>query len=155
MKGRDVKVYSVWVPILPSDGEFAVGRATKNLADGRVTHYWDAHGELVKSFAPVLGLGDRPAWDVYLLYDKDTQWTDSPPKPVFWQEQLGISEETQLDVDKMTAEIDKLLKSVRKLNRSPPLSRHNRLFPANRLLKGGYFPAHLRAAGKEISSQIL
>jgi len=109
LKGQDLKVYSVWVPILPSDGEFAVGRATKNLPDDRVRHYWDAQGELVKSFAPVLGIESGKAWDVYLLYDKDLEWTDSPPKPIFWQEQLGISEETRLDADKLTAEMKKML----------------------------------------------
>ena len=76
-----------------------------------MTHYWDAGGTLVKSLAPVLDLGDRPAWDVYLLYDQNTKWGDSPPKPEFWQEQLGISEETQLDADKLTTEINRLLTS--------------------------------------------
>lgn len=105
-----MKIYSVWVPILPSDGEFAVGRATKYLPDNRATHYWDSKGELVEAFAPVLGInGD--AWDVYLLYDQNAEWNNTPPKPGFWQEQLGISEETQLDGDKLTAEIDRLVKA--------------------------------------------
>jgi len=103
----------VWVPILASDGEFAVGRATKYLPDDRVAHYWDGNGELVKSFAPVLGLGEAAAWDVYLLYDKGAEWTDTPPKPIFWQEQLGISDETALDAVKMTAEIEKLLNTAK------------------------------------------
>ena len=111
LKGQDVKVYSVWVPVLPSDGEFAVGHATKNIPDPRATHYWDADAELVRSFAPVLGLGKGKAWDVYLLYDKDAEWNDAPPKPIFWQEQLGISDETQLDAEKMTAEINRLLRA--------------------------------------------
>lgn len=109
MPDRDVKVYSVWVPILASDAKLTVGRATKFLPDSRVTHYWDGESELVRGFAPVLGLGDRPAWDVYLLYDKDTEWTDSPTKPVFWQEQLGISDETTLDTAKMSEAINGLL----------------------------------------------
>ncbi|MCC7308962.1 MAG: hypothetical protein IT173_15470 [Acidobacteria bacterium] len=67
----------------------------------------------MKSFAPVLGLGDAPAWDVYLLYDGNAEWTDAPPKPIFWQEQLGISDKTALDAVKMTAEIEKLLKAAR------------------------------------------
>lgn len=108
LKGQDVKIYSVWVPILPSDGEFAVGRATKYLPDDRVTHYWDAQGELVRGFAPVLAV--PKAWDVYLLYDRGAEWKDMAPKPGFWQEQLGISEETQLDGDKLTAEMNRLLK---------------------------------------------
>ncbi len=119
LKGQEVKIYSVWVPILPSDGEFAVGRATKYLPDNRVTHYWDGNGELVKSFAPVLGIkGD--AWDVYLLYDQDAEWKDTPPKPGFWQEQLGISDETQLDGDKLTVEINRLLTEGGNRNRTNP-----------------------------------
>ena len=102
-------MYSVWVPVLASDAQLTGGRATKFLPDSRVTHYWDGEGELVKGFAPVLGLGDRPAWDVSLLYDKDAEWVEGPPKPIFWQEQLGISDATQLDGPKLTAEIRKLL----------------------------------------------
>lgn len=110
LKGQDIKAYSVWQPILASDAKIAVGRATKNLPDDRVSHFWDADNVLAKSFSPVLGInGDT--WDVYLLYDKDAEWKDTPPKPIFWQEQLGISEETKLDGEKLTVEINKLLKS--------------------------------------------
>lgn len=74
-------------------------------------HYWDGDGRLVKGFAPVLGIEDGQAWDVYLLYDQNAEWKDAAPKPVFWQEQLGISEETRLDGEKLTAEINRLLKT--------------------------------------------
>lgn len=63
----------------------------------------------MKGFAPVLGLGDAPAWDVYLLYDGNAEWTGTPPKPVFWQEQLGISDETTLNAEKMTEAMNRLL----------------------------------------------
>jgi hypothetical protein len=43
-----------------------------------------------------------------MLYDQNAEWKDTPLKPEFWQEQLGISDETQLDADKMTAEINRL-----------------------------------------------
>ena len=112
LKGQDVKVYSAWEPMLPSDGEYAVGRGTKNLTDPRVSHFWDANAVLAKSFAPVLGLNDGRAWDVYLLYDQNAEWKDTPPKPEFWQEQLGISEETRLDAAKLTDSINKLLKNT-------------------------------------------
>lgn len=108
LKGKDVAVYAVWVPILPSDAKLTVGRATKSLADPRVLHYWDGENVLSKAFAPVLGI-EGDAWDIYLLYDKDAEWKDTPPKPVYWQEQLGISDETKLDAPKLAAEIDKLL----------------------------------------------
>ena len=98
------------MPILPTDAQLAVGRATKNLPDSRVTHYWDGESEMVNGFAPVLALGKRPAWDVYLVYDQNAEWRDGFPKPEFWEEQLGISDETALDADKMTAEIKRLSK---------------------------------------------
>lgn len=110
LKGQDVKVYSVWQPILPSDAKLTVGRATKRLSDPRVSHYWDGENVFAQTFAPVLGVEDQ-AWDVYLLYDGAAEWGDAPPKPVYWQEQLGISEETKLDKAKLTAEIRKLLEA--------------------------------------------
>lgn len=94
--------------MLPSDAKMTVGRATKTLPDPRVTHYWDGESVLTKAWAPVLGIDDE-AWDVYLLYDKDTVWEETPPKPIYWQEQLGISDETKLDGPKLTVEINKLL----------------------------------------------
>jgi len=95
--------------MLPSDAKFAVGRATKNLPDPRVSHFWDADAVLAKSFAPVLGINDGRAWDVYLLYDQNAEWKDAPLKPVFWMEQLGISQETRLDGPKLTAKVKELL----------------------------------------------
>jgi hypothetical protein len=108
LQGKDIEVYSVWVPILPSDAKLTVGRATKSLEESRVRHYWDGDGVLVRDYSPVLGLDDK-TWDVYLLYGKDAEWGDTPPKPIYWQEQLGISEETMLDGKKLTAEINNLL----------------------------------------------
>ncbi len=96
---------------MPTDAKFTVGRATKSLPDPRVSHYWDGDAVLAKSFAPVLGIKEGKAWDVFLLYDQNAEWKDTPPKPIFWQEQLGISEETQLDGPKLKAEVDKLLKA--------------------------------------------
>lgn len=109
LPGQEIRVYSAWVPILASDAQTTVERAAKNLPDRRVWHYWDRDAELVSNFVPILGLGKRPAWDVYMCYDPDAEWTDLPPKPDFWQEQLGISEETRLDAEKLTTEIRKLL----------------------------------------------
>ena len=109
LQGQEIKVYSAWVPILASDAQMTVEGAAKNLSDRRVTHYWDRDAELVTNFVPVLGLGKRPAWDVYLCYDPDAEWMELPPTPDFWQEQLGLSDATRLDADKLTAEIRKLL----------------------------------------------
>ena len=89
----------------------AVSRATTRLPDERVSHYWDAEGDLAKAYSRILGLPDaRPAWDVYLLFDRNAQWTDQPPAPQGWMHQLPLAPaERRLDGDRLAAEVGKLL----------------------------------------------
>ena len=107
----DLRVYAVWVPILRTDMRLAVSRATTRLPDERVSHYWDAEGDLVKAYSRILGLPDsRPAWDVYLLFDGNAEWKDQPPAPQGWMHQLPLAPaERRLDGDRLAAEVGKLL----------------------------------------------
>jgi hypothetical protein len=102
----------VYVPILESDNETSVPSAMKRLPDSRVVFYWDAKGELTKSYSRVLHLGDdRPAWDVYLVFDRAAEWKAEPPVPNYWMHQLrGVSPERRLDGETLTTELRKLLK---------------------------------------------
>ena len=62
VKNPNLRVYSVYVPILESEDEASVRSAMKRLPDSRVVFYWDAKGELTKSYSRLLKLGeDRPA----------------------------------------------------------------------------------------------
>ncbi len=47
---QNLRVYSIWVPIIWSDFERSVPRATGRLGDERVSHYWDGEGESVKAY---------------------------------------------------------------------------------------------------------
>ena len=85
-------MYVVWVPwnrALERD----VPKATKEIWDGRATHYWDAGGQLIESYRAVLGgFVDEPVWDTFVLYGPDTKWDgDRPPVPAFWMHQLGTA----------------------------------------------------------------
>ena len=114
MKDSDVRVYSVWVPILGSDEASKVGKATLRLPDTRVSHYWDGNGDLVKSYARVLALGERPAWDVYLLYGPEAEWKTDPPMPESWMHQLrGIDEARLLKGETLAAELAVLVSRVK------------------------------------------
>ena len=55
----------------------------------RATHYWDEQGKLPRLFQKTLGLAPRPAWDVYLIYPPGVKGEAEPPKPIYWQHQLG------------------------------------------------------------------
>lgn len=113
VKEKDVRVYAVWVSILPFDTEAAVPNAMKKFSDNRVSHYWDGKGELVKAYSTVLQLGeDRPAWDVFLAFGRDAEWQEAAPSPAYWMYQLGgAPAERKLDGDKLAAEVKELLKA--------------------------------------------
>ena len=110
LKGKEISVYSVWEPILPSDARFTVGRATKRIPDKRVKHFWDGDGVLAESFAPALGIqGD--AWDVYLVYPRGVEWRGkSPPRPSYFMHQLQqLPASRRLNADTLAAHLQESL----------------------------------------------
>ncbi|MBA3357759.1 MAG: hypothetical protein H0U18_17820 [Pyrinomonadaceae bacterium] len=111
VKNSDLRVYSVYVPILESDDEASVPSAMKRLPDSRVVFYWDSKSELTKRYSRVLQLGeDRPAWDVYLVFERTAEWKAEPPVPDYWMHQLrGVSPERRLDGVALEVEIKKTL----------------------------------------------
>ncbi len=112
IKDPELRVYAVWVPILPSDVSFTVPRATTKLPDERVTHYWDSQSELVKSYGPVLKLEEnQPAWDLYFVYGRNAEWKNEPPMPDYWMHQLDLDPERTLDGRKLATEIEKLIQA--------------------------------------------
>jgi hypothetical protein len=48
------------------------------LVDERARRYWDAKTMLGRSVANLLGQGDHPAWDIFLVYGPDATWGDRP-----------------------------------------------------------------------------
>jgi hypothetical protein len=43
-----------------------------------------------KAFQPLLGLPE-PAWDTWMLFDKNATWrSDRPPEPAWWEHQLSV-----------------------------------------------------------------
>ena len=80
--------FAAWVPVLGGKAA-SVKKAIKKAADPRMRHYWDAKGQLAKSFRGPLAL-QGPAWDVYLIYPPGVRWKGSvPPSPTFWMHQLS------------------------------------------------------------------
>jgi len=94
----DLRGYVVWVP--KADGMRAdvadamtAMTGTSPVSDGatdpRLRHYWDGSGITMTLFDRVLHLGED-AWDVYLVYDRESRWdTAEPPAPHHWMHQLG------------------------------------------------------------------
>ena len=99
IKDPSVRVYVVWVPILPTDHAAPDEETRSLLPDGRASHFWDADGALPGLFNAVLRLPvDYPAWDVYMVYPPSATWEKEPPAPVYWEHQLpGVTAAPQLN----------------------------------------------------------
>lgn len=111
VKSSDLRVYSVYVPILRSDDEASVPAAIERLPDPRVVFFWDGKGVLAESYSTVLQLrAGQPAWDVYMLFDGEAEWDAEPPAPAYWMHQLGgVAPERKLNGDILASEIKRIL----------------------------------------------
>lgn len=116
IKNDDLRIYTVYLPILQNDQESSVPSALKSLPDTRVRFYWDEKGILAKDYAPVLQLPEgQPAWDLYLAFPRQAEWKDAPPTPEFWMHQLrSQSLARRLDGTKFAEETKRLLQAGKK-----------------------------------------
>lgn len=111
IKDPSLRVHVVWVPVLPADQRAPARDACLLVPDVRACHFWDAEGVLQRTFSCVLNLpSDCPAWDVYLAYPPGVRWDDDPPKPSYWQHQLGgMATAPQLDGETLAAHVRLIL----------------------------------------------
>ena len=85
-----IQVSIVWIDMLPGDNEKAATKSSAIFNDPRVKQFYDPGRKSGYAIAKdLLYKNAGPAWDIYLYYDRDAQWTDQPPKPVDWVHQLG------------------------------------------------------------------
>lgn len=90
----ELRVYVVWLPILPQAkmglGASAAKRESKRVADPRAVHFYDSDAWLSRVFRETIGLPEgSPAWDVFFVFDRDARWSERPPQPSFWMHQLS------------------------------------------------------------------
>ena len=81
INGRDVRVFVIWEPVLPTDFVAPSTAALARIPDARVTQYWDRK----RALSHMLGERNRSTvvWDYIAIYAPGTLWQDAPPKPVY------------------------------------------------------------------------
>jgi hypothetical protein len=81
MNGKDVRVFVVWEPVLPTDLSAPSTAALARIPDLRAAQYWDRR----RALSHLLGEHDRPSlvWDYIAVYAPGAIWQDEPPKPVY------------------------------------------------------------------------
>jgi hypothetical protein len=66
--GPNLRVYTVWMPMLSHDRHSSAQKATRFVSDDRTLHFWTSGLETANLFQAPINLANEPAWDVYLLY---------------------------------------------------------------------------------------
>jgi hypothetical protein len=84
----DISASIVWIHMLPDDTRAAAEASAGIVTDSRVRHFHDPRQCLGAAIAAGLGWEDQTAWDIYLFYDRDGQWTEQPPAPLDFMHQL-------------------------------------------------------------------
>lgn len=101
-------VYVVWSSQLGAE-ESHVPDATGLIPDPRVRHYWDGEQVVGGAYQEPLGL-TQPAWDVWMLFDGNASWGDTPPAPAWWEHQLtSLPDSLRLDPERFARKAEALL----------------------------------------------
>jgi len=76
----DIRVYVVWLPVLPLDNNRV--SVTETLMDGRATHFWDNDRTVSDELATAYGNEGAVLWDAVFVFGPDAKWGSTPPTPV-------------------------------------------------------------------------
>ena len=97
----NLRAYIVWMPVLPSGAhEPAARREAGRIPDNRAIRFFDAEARVGKLYSSILHLpSGLPAWDAYLVFDRDARWDGNPPAPAYWMHQLGRAGPPELRLD--------------------------------------------------------
>ncbi len=87
----DLRVFVIWTPRYPGDDRAIAVAATKIVPDPRAAHFWDAGGFVPRQYGKILDLPehDQFAWDTYMVFGRDAEWTNFPSPPDDWMHQMS------------------------------------------------------------------
>ncbi len=74
--------------MLATDNATTANFASNIFQDDRAIQFHDPSKLAGKIIAESLGAQHAVAWDMYLFYEKGSQWAERPPLPLDWAHQL-------------------------------------------------------------------
>jgi len=109
---EELEVYVVWIPVLAGDSLAEAEKAAlTEVADDRVTHFWDGKQNLGRAYGKALEMpnGRDLAWDIYFTYAAGQQWGETLPDPADWSHQLGFDDRYLRDGARILESLEALL----------------------------------------------
>ena len=120
-RSSDVRVYFVWLPMLPSDHEGEATGMAQNLAGRGARHFYDPQRRAGIVFVEdhfrddtrealaalpqehpfrkrlarwaTAPASESPLWDSVLFFPPGAEWHSTSPRPDWWTKQIGFSGE--------------------------------------------------------------
>lgn len=75
----ELRVYVVWLPVLPLDARFDVADV---VVDRRATHFWDNEQVVSDALSDAFASGGGVVWDAFFVFGPDATWNDRVPEPL-------------------------------------------------------------------------
>lgn len=91
MNKKDIDVIIVWTNMLKSDDRDNAYKAASMFKDPSIVQYFDAENKFGDLVARRLNPKGEKAWDIYMFFDKEDQWSNSLPRPFDYAHQLSES----------------------------------------------------------------
>ena len=83
-----VAVSLVWVQVLKDDSRQAAQIAIDQIDHPGWRHFYDPQQIAAREMAYVISGCESYAWDTYLVFSAEAEWTEAPPQPSDWVHQL-------------------------------------------------------------------
>jgi mercuric ion transport protein len=89
MADKNISVIIVWTNMLETDNQEHAYKAASMFKDGKIVQFFDAENKFGDMVAKRLNPKGEKAWDIYLFYDKETEWNQTIPRPFDYAHQLN------------------------------------------------------------------
>lgn len=99
MREKDIDVIIIWTNMLKSDDQVSARKAA-TLFDSNVVQFFDSENKFGDVVAQRLSPQGKRAWDIYMFFDKDTQWSKDFPRPFEYIHQLSSAAHPWVDKTK-------------------------------------------------------
>lgn len=99
-KDKDISVIIIWTNMLKSDDQSSAYKAASLFNEPNVTQFFDSENKFGDIVAQRLSPQGKKAWDIYMFFDKDTQWSKEFPRPFEYVHQLSSSVHPWVDKTK-------------------------------------------------------
>lgn len=100
IRDKDISVIIVWTNMLKTDDQSSAFRAASLFKDPSVIQFFDSENLFGDTVARRLNPQGKKAWDIYMFFDKETQWNKEFPRPFDYIHQLNASAHPWVDKTK-------------------------------------------------------